>query len=180
MDLNYLNIPDKWPVKFETNLTQSEIISLQLGGFVLEDGHTLQNPAPSPFTTVVSLNDVDVGDAITVKDPPTATFSLPDVALQFNPSLSRDKAIPLSEHNYPAVDGDKCPTLRDGKPIRFVSQPSAEHLKKMEDHKNISCLLMKYIKVPSPGYGIVMTICILGSAEQKELYEVSILDYPSC
>ena len=151
--LNYLDIPDKWRVKIGTNLTQSEIISLQLGGFVLEDGHTLQDPVPSPFTAVVSLNDADVGDVVTLKDPPTTALFLLDVALQFNLGLSRDAIIPLSQHNRPTVDGNKRPTLRDSKPIQFVSQPSVEHLKKMEDHKNISCSLMKYVKVLGPGYG---------------------------
>ena len=39
---------------------------------------------------------------------------------------------------------------------------------------------MKYVKVPSPGYGIVLTLCTSGFVERKELYEVSISNYPSC
>ena len=36
------------------------------------------------------------------------------------------------------------------------------------------------MKVPSLEYGVVMTICTPGSVERKELYEISISDYPSC
>ena len=78
------------------------------------------------------------------------------------------------------MDGDKRPTRRNGKPFQFVSQPSAEHLKKMEKTRSISCSILKYVKVPAPRYGVIITICSPGSLDRKELYEVSILDYPSC
>ena len=79
-----------------------------------------------------------------------------------------------------ALDGDKHPTMQDVKPFRFVSHPSREHLKKMEENQSISCTIMKYMKVPVSGYGVVITICTPGSLNRKELYEVSISDYPSC
>ena len=78
------------------------------------------------------------------------------------------------------MDSDKRPTRRDGKPFWFVSHPSTKHLKKMEETWSISCSILKYVKVPTSGYGVVITICTLGSSNRKELYEVFILDYPSC
>ena len=80
----------------------------------------------------------------------------------------------------PTMDGDKRPTLRDGRPIQSVSHLLPNHLKKMDDNRSISCTIMKYVKVPSPGYGIVLTLCTLRSVERKQLYEVSISNYPSC
>ena len=61
----------------------------------------------------------------------------------------------------------------------LFSQLSNEHLK-MEDNQSISCTILKYVKVPVPGYGVVITICTPSSLDRKELYEISILDYPSC
>ena len=77
-------------------------------------------------------------------------------------------------------DGNKCPSTQDGKPFRFVAQPSSDHLKKMEDNRSIDCKVLKYVKVPNPGYGVVLTICTPNSFDQKSLYEVSISNYPSC
>ena len=79
-----------------------------------------------------------------------------------------------------ALDGDKRPTMWDDKPFRVVSQPLREHLKKMEENQSISCTIMKYVKVPVPGYGVFITICTPSSLDRKELYEISISDYPSC
>ena len=70
--------------------------------------------------------------------------------------------------------------MQDGRPIRFVSRPSSNHLKKMETHRSMSCTIMKYVKVPSLGYGVVLTICTPRFVERKELYEVPISNYPSC
>ena len=49
----------------------------------------------------------------------------------------------------------------------------------MEENRSISCAIMKYVKVPVPVYGVVITIYTLGSLDRKELYEVSISNYPS-
>ena len=71
------------------------------------------------------------------------------------------------------------PSMQDGNPFLFVFQPSNEQLKKMEENQSISCTILKYVKVSVPGYGVVITICTPGSLDRKELYEVSISDYPS-
>ena len=162
------------------NLSQSKITSLQLGGFFLDNGHAVKDLAYSLPTEVIVLKDSSVVDSIPVKDPTTGAFVLLDVALQFNIDHSRDPLILPSNHSRPTSDGDKRPTLRDVKLIRYVARPSTEHLKKMEDNKSINCTLMKYVKVPSPSYGVVMTICTPQSMELKQVYEVSISNYPSC
>ena len=50
----------------------------------------------------------------------------------------------------------------------------------MEEHKKLDFTILKYVKVPSPGYGAVLTIITPGSLDKKELYEVSILNFPAC
>ena len=45
---------------------------------------------------------------------------------------------------------------------------------------SINCTIMKYVKVPTLGFGVVMTICTSGSVDRKELYEVLISNYPAC
>ena len=56
--LNYPDILDKWPIKYRTNLSQSEIASLQLGGFFLEDGTLLDDSTSSPIEEVTIGQDL--------------------------------------------------------------------------------------------------------------------------
>ena len=107
-------------------------------------------------------------------------FVMSNMALDFIFGLSRGLCILHSKHSLFSLDGDKRPTLQEDKTIRLVSKPLVEHLKKIKDNRNINCTAMKYVKVPSPGYGVVMTICTLGSLDWNELYKISILDYPFC
>ena len=100
--------------------------------------------------------------------------------MQFAPGVStRSRSSGLFQR-LSGLDSDKRPSRRDGKPFQFESQPSTEHLKKMKETWSISCSILKYVKVPVPGYRVVITICTPGSLDQKELYELSILNYPSC
>ena len=50
----------------------------------------------------------------------------------------------------------------------------------MEDNRSIDCKILKYVKVPTPEYGVVLTICTPNSLDRKSLYDVCISDYPSC
>ena len=50
----------------------------------------------------------------------------------------------------------------------------------MESSSSIECTILKSMKVPKPGYGIVFTVITLGSISKKVLYEVSISDFPAC
>jgi hypothetical protein len=44
----------------------------------------------------------------------------------------------------------------------------------------IECTIVKYLKVPVLGYGIVYTIHILRSIIKQQLYEVTISDFFAC
>ena len=61
-----------------------------------------------------------------------------------------------------------------------VAQLSSEHVKKMEDNRNIDCKILKYVKVLSREYWVVLTICTFNSFDQKLFHKVSTLDCPSC
>ena len=178
--INYPDIPDKWPVRCRTSLMQAEVSSLELGGFVLEDRVELVVPPVGPISDVSPSRDPATIEGNSGKLPRDAFGFAPDISLQFAPGHSRLRWVPDLIPVNSTLDGDKRPSMRDGKPFRFVSQPSREHLKKMEENRSISCTIMKYVKVPVPRYGVVITICTLGSLNRKELYEISISDYPSC
>ena len=178
--INYLDVPNKWPVKLATNLSQLEITTLQLGGFVLEDRIPLENSSPATVVKVAVSKDPIAITSTRSEDPGNTAFAPPEIALKFNLGRSGSSMISFQNQLEPTLEGDKHPTLRDGRLIQFVLHPSPDHLKKMEGSRSISCSIMKYVKVPSPGYGIVLTLYIPGSVEQKELYEVSISNYPSC
>ena len=163
--INYHDIPDKWPVRCWTSLTQTEVTSLELGGFVLEDGVELVVPPISPINDVSPSHHPATVEDTPSKLPRDAFVFAPNISLQFVPGHHRVRGVPdLIPMNSP-LDGDKCPTMQDGKPFRFVSQKSREHLKKMEENRSISCTIMKYIKVLFPQYGVVITICTPGSLD---------------
>ena len=62
------------------------------------------------------------------------TYVFPsDISLKFVPGYSRVPRIPDLIPQKSGSDGDKRPSMWDGKPFRFVSKPSNGHLKKMED-----------------------------------------------
>ena len=46
----------------------------------------------------------------------------------------------------------------------------------MDEHKKLNCTILKYVKVPSPRYGAVLTVITPGSVD-KELYKVSISNF---
>jgi hypothetical protein len=50
----------------------------------------------------------------------------------------------------------------------------------MDRVKTIECTIVKYLKVPPPGYGIVYTIYTPSSIAKQQLYEVTIGDFPAC
>ena len=56
--INYLlDIPDKWPVRLGTSLTQAEVISLESGGFILEDVLALKVRAVAHVSNVLDIKD---------------------------------------------------------------------------------------------------------------------------
>ena len=50
----------------------------------------------------------------------------------------------------------------------------------MDANRELDCTIFKYVKVPIPRYVAVLTILTLGSLDEKELYEVSISNFPFC
>ena len=161
-------------------MTQAEVISLESGGFVLDDKPTLQVPLGSPANDVHNGKDSTCAKD-TSNDVPTTAYVFPsEIPLQFAPGVSTKSQSSGLFQRLSGLDGDKRPSRWNGKPFQFVSQPSTEHLKKMEETRSTSCFILKYVKVPTPGYGVVITICTPGSLDRKELYEVSISDYTLC
>ena len=88
-----------------------------------------------------------------------------------NPELIRSPAI---------SDSDRRPKHRSGKLFRFVAVPSTDHYLKMESSRAIECIVLKSMMVPEPGLGVVFTVITPGSISKKELYEVTISNFPSC
>ena len=63
--------------------------------------------------------------------------------------------------------------------FRFEPLPSSDHIFKMESSKVIDCTILKSMLVSEPGYGVVFTLHTPGSI-LKELYEVTISNFPAC
>jgi hypothetical protein len=80
----------------------------------------------------------------------------------------------------PKGSGDHRPTTHENKAFQFVHDPSAEHLAKMTKCLDIDCTVVKFLKVPSPGYGIVYVIHTSGLVAKQQLYEVTIGDFHAC
>ena len=50
----------------------------------------------------------------------------------------------------------------------------------MIDNRSIDYKILKYVRIPNPGYGVILIVCTPNSVDQKTLYEVCISNYPSC
>ena len=169
--LYYPDIPKKWPMKVRSSLTQSEVEAFEASGFILYDGDDIRTSAKSSEC----MGDIDGSPK------PGPSIPLPrEPQVMASGSSILSKAPSSGFHFLSRLDGDKRPTTRDGKTFQFVAQPSSEHLKKIIDNRSIDCKILKYVRVPSPGYGVILTVCTPNSVDQKTLYEVCISDYPSC
>ena len=119
--INYPDIPDKWPVRCGTCLTQAEVTSLELGGFVLYDAIKFAVPPVGPISDVSPSHDPPTIEGTLGKLPRDAFGFAPDISLQFALGHSRVRRVPDLIPMNSALDGDKRPTMWDGKPFRFVS-----------------------------------------------------------
>ena len=117
--INYPDVPDKWPVILETNLSQSKITALQLGGFVLDDGISLESLLPTTVVEVAVSKDPVAATSTGLEDFGNTAFAPPKIPLKFN--LGRSGSPMKSFHNQleSALDGDKHSTLQDDRPIRL-------------------------------------------------------------
>ena len=169
--MSYLDIPEKWPIKVGSSLTQSKVTAFEAVGFVFDDGEAMR-------ASLISGENVGRFDTSPSCRPTIATPSASKVIVPESPFAS--DALFNVVRSRSLLDGDKRPSTGNGKPFRFVARPSSEHLKKMEDNRGIDCKILKYVKVPTSRYGVVLTICTPNSLDRKSVYEVSISDYPSC
>ena len=148
--------------------------------FVLEDGIAKvegESQSGNEFCGIEVISGIGTNP----RDVPKSSFlSIPPSALKFSPGLSGNREGLFTFKVQEGGDGDKRPSIRNGKVFRLVPYPSTDHLKKMEEHRKLDCTILKYVKVPSPGYGAVLTIITPGSLDKKELYEVSILNFSAC
>jgi hypothetical protein len=140
--IHYPDVPQIWPVKVGTSLTQAEVEDLEAAGFQIDDGEE------------VLANTHD----------------------GFPASQGRVTAQPRP----PKGLGDYHPTMRENKAVRFVADPSLEHLLKMAKSMDIDYTVVKFLKVQTPGYGIVYTVHTPGSVAKQQLYEVTISDFHAC
>ena len=136
--------------------------SFESTGFVLEDGITKVEGESQSGNELPGM-EVISGIGTNPQDVPKSSFlSIPPSALKFSPGLFGDREGLFAFKVQEGGDGDKRPSIRDGKVFQFVPHPSTDHLKKMEEHMRLYCTILKYVKVPSPRYGAVLTIIILG------------------
>ena len=81
--INYPDIPDKWSVKLGTNLSQSEISTLELGGLVLDDKIPLDRSIPATIVDVPDSKDAVGATSACSEDLGNVAFVPPD-PLKFN------------------------------------------------------------------------------------------------
>ena len=178
--LYFPSVPLRWPVKFGSNPTQVEVSSFESVGFVLEDGIAKVDGESQSGTKLFGTKVISGIGTNPVDVPKSSFLSIPPSALKFSLGPSGDREGLFAFKVLEGGDGDKRPSIRNGKVFRFVPHPSTDHLKKIEEHRKLDCTILKYVKVPSPGYGAVLTVITPRSLDKKELYEVSISNFPAC
>ena len=86
--LYFPSVPQRWPVKFGTNLTQVEVSSFESVGFVLEDGIVKVEGESCPGNELPGT-EVMSGIGTNPRDVPKSSFlSIPPLALKFSLGLS--------------------------------------------------------------------------------------------
>ena len=169
----YPPVPEKWPIKVGTNLSQEEVFKLESVGFCLEDkvdatgAMVLEAMLEDRQTPVLDGAKVEPGEDF-IKDEPGM-----DV-------MTKPKSCPLSAQRSRSPAGDYRPTFRDGKRYRFVPEPTIQHYKKIEDSRDISCIIRNFTMIPEPGYGVIFTVETPRSIENQEVYQVTLSNFPAC
>ena len=158
--VHYPTLPLVWPVKVGTILSQAEVDGFEASGFVLDSAVT---DVPCPEVAL----------------PPQHPLPLPSHGPS---STTADVRSGYSDSVSPQVlsDGDRRPKHQSGKLFRFVAVPSTDHILKMESSKSIDCTILKSLKVPEPGLGVIFLVITPGSIAKKECYEVTISTFPAC
>jgi hypothetical protein len=129
---------------------------------------------------------VKIGTSLTqaeVEDLEAAGFKF-DNGFEFfdklDDRLQAHQSSAAAQPRPPKGFGDYRPIVRKNKAFRFVADPSPKHFLKMARSIEIECTVVKFLKVPAPGYGIVYTMHTPGSVAKQQLYEVTISDFPAC
>ena len=151
--VHYPTLPLVWLVKCGTNLTKAEVDGFDVARFVLQAGSA---DVDSLQVYVPHMDEFDI-------EVPQPKAEVPDPIVDPLPS-----------------EGVKRLRFRNGKPFCFVALPSADHNLKMESLKSIDCTVLKLLRVLAPGYGIIFTVVTPRSILKKELYEVTISNFPAC
>ena len=86
--INYPDVPNKWPIKLGTNLSQFEILALELGGFFLDDRIPLERSAPATVVDVPDSKDAVGATSACSEDLGNVAF-VPSNPLKFNLGHSR-------------------------------------------------------------------------------------------
>ena len=82
-----------------------------------------EDQAPAPTMEVTIVKDPRTIKSLCLEDPINVGFDLSNMALKFNLDHSSSHVISSSNQIHSSSNGNKRPTLRDGKPFRFVLQP---------------------------------------------------------
>ena len=77
-------------------------------------------------------------------------------------------------------EGDKQPRFRNGKPFCFVVLPSLDYNLQMESSKSIDCTILKLLRVPALGHGVIFIVVTHWSFLKNELYDITISHFPAC
>ena len=157
--VHYPALPHVWPVQHGMNLTQAKVDDFEASRFSLCSGVVELPAAQSGLPSEVLLN--------LAPNPLPSTVDVQPI----NPEVIRSPAI---------YDSDKQPKHQNGKLFRFVVVPYVNHYLKMESLRSIECTVLKSMMVPKLRYGVIFTVITSGSISKKELYEVTISDFPSC
>ena len=92
--INYPDVPDKWPVKLGTNLSQSEISALESGGFILDDRIPLDSLTPATVLDVPDSKDAVGSTSACSEDLGNVSF-VPPEPLKFNLGHPRSSMMSL-------------------------------------------------------------------------------------
>ena len=149
-----------WPIISGTDLIQVEVAEFEASGYSFS---TSKTNLPSVHSSL------PLEESLPSNDP-----------ISLSARIGVEPMVPVPVCSQIVSDSDKRPKHRSGKLFCFVPLPSSNHLLKMESSKVIDCTVLKSMLVPEPGYGVVFTLHTPGSILKKELYEVTVSNFPAC
>ena len=122
----FTNFSKRWPIKFETSLTQAKAMTFESIGFVLEDSIVQVEAKPSICSKIPSTKVFSGLYTNPLEVPKCSLLSVPPSAFKFILGVSSDFGIGFSVGVQGSSDGHKHPSMRNGKMFRFVLHSSFE------------------------------------------------------